>query len=498
MWIRSIIPTGAKPLPGGAIANDHGPVMSQTASSTILDRTWASLRQALRDIAPGRRGLEPIEARPDLPDADLANVREHMQACLEGRGGEVTARARATALGRAYLSLNQTGRQRFLEMLAVDFDVDRAAVDAAAAALAAAEGPRERYEAEERLRDALEAPRVRLLTQFNALPDGVKFLVDMRAELLRLSRENAALRGLQEDLRRVLASWFDLGFLELRRITWRSPALLLEKLIAYEAVHEIRGWTDLKDRLDSDRRCYAFFHPRMPDEPLIFVEVALVTGMADNIHDLLDEDSPVADPFQADTAIFYSISNAQQGLAGISFGNFLIKRVVDDLSGEFKNLKTFATLSPIPGFCRWLNKRVAEQGDAILTEAERKALAELPLEETEESRLATILARPDWHLDEALATALRQPLQRLAAIYLCKEKRPDGRALDPVAHFHLSNGARMERLNWLGDVSKKGMAQAAGLMINYFYKLDAIDANHEAYTGEGRVVTSSAIRALAR
>src|SRR5690606_1851062 len=156
-----------------------------------------------------------------------------------------------------YLSLNQTGRQRFLEMLAVDFDVDRAAVDAAAAALAAAEGPRERYEAEERLRDALEAPRVRLLTQFNALPDGGKFLVDMRAELLRLSRENAALRGLQEDLRRVLASWFDLGFLELRRITWRSPALLLEKLIAYEAVHEIRGWTDLKDRLDSDRRCYA-------------------------------------------------------------------------------------------------------------------------------------------------------------------------------------------------------------------------------------------------
>src|SRR5690606_17302398 len=205
-------------------------------------------------------------------------------------------------------------------------------------------------------------------------------------------------------------------------ITWRSPALLLEKLIAYEAVHEIRGWTDLKDRLDSDRRCYAFFHPRMPDEPLIFVEVALVTGMADNIHDLLDEDSPVADPFQADTAIFYSISNAQQGLAGSSFCNFLIKRAVDDLSCEFKNLKTFATPSPIPGFCRWLNKGGAEQGDAILTEAHRKALAQLPMAETEESRLAPILARPDWHLDEALAPALRQPLQRLAAIYLCKEK----------------------------------------------------------------------------
>ena len=272
-----------------------------------------------------------------------------MRACLEGRGGEVTARARATALGRAYLSLEEAGRLRFLKMLAEEFDVDRDAVDAAAAALTTATDPADRRKAEHRLREALEAPRVRLLTQFNALPDGVKFMVDMRAELLRMSRDEPSLRGLEADLKRVLANWFDVGFLELRRITWRSPALLLEKLIAYEAVHEIRGWTDLKNRLDSDRRCYAFFHPRMPDEPLIFVAVALVTGMADNIHDLLDEDSPVADPDAADTAIFYSISNAQQGLAGISFGNFLIKRVVDDLSGEFKNLKTFATLSPIPG-----------------------------------------------------------------------------------------------------------------------------------------------------
>ncbi|MFN4088499.1 MAG: malonyl-CoA decarboxylase domain-containing protein [Alphaproteobacteria bacterium] len=477
--------------------------MSQLTNPTILDRTWASLRQALREITPGRRGIEAIETRPDLPEADQTAVREHMRACLEGRGGEVTARARATALGRAYLSLEAAGRLRFLKMLAEEFDVDRAAVDAAAAELVAATDAADRARAERRLRAALDAPRIRLLMQFNALPDGVKFLVDMRAELLRLSRDEPVLRGLEGDLKRVLAGWFDVGFLELRRITWRSPALLLEKLIAYEAVHEIRGWTDLKNRLDSDRRCYAFFHPRMPDEPLIFVEVALVSGMADNVHVLLDEESPVADPDAADTAIFYSISNAQQGLAGISFGNFLIKRVVDDLSHEFKNLKTFATLSPIPGFRRWLDRRLAAHGDTVLVEAERKALAGLPLpDEADEtkpaSRLARLLATPGWHEDGALVAAARQPLLRQCAIYLAKEKRSDGRALDPVAHFHLSNGARMERLNWLGDVSKKGVDQAAGLMINYLYKLDQIDANHEAYTGEGRIVVSSAVKSLAK
>src|SRR5690606_7075814 len=219
-----------------------------------------------------------------------------------------------------------------------------------------------------------EPPRMALLTQFNALQEGVKFLVDMRGELMTLVREDPDLRGLEADLKRLLASWFDVGFLDLRRITWHAPASLLEKLINYEAVHEIRSWADLKNRLDSDRRCYAFFHPRMPDEPLIFVEVALVTGMAADVHVLLDEQSPVEDPALADTAIFYSISNAQKGLAGISFGNFLIKRVVDDLSGEFKNLRTFATLSPIPGFCRWLHARIEAEGDDLLTEAEIRSL----------------------------------------------------------------------------------------------------------------------------
>jgi malonyl-CoA decarboxylase len=261
-------------------------------------------------------------------------------------------------------------------------------------------------------------------------------------------------------------------------------------------VHEIRGWTDLKNRLDSDRRCYAFFHPRMPDEPLIFVEIALVTGMAGNVNLLLDENSPVEDPEAADTAIFYSISNAQKGLAGISFGDFLIKRVVDDLAGEFKSLKTFATLSPIPGFMAWLQPKLAE-GDALLTEGERKALAEAAPAEGEGGLLARALALPDWHRREPLRNALKGPLMRLCAHYLVQEKR-GSRALDPVAHFHLSNGARMERLNWLGDTSEKGLRQSAGLMINYLYRLDHIEANHEAYRGEGRIACSSAIRGLAK
>jgi malonyl-CoA decarboxylase len=344
----------------------------------------------------------------------------------------------------------------------------------------------------------LEPPRLKLLTQFNALPDGVKFLVDMRAELMRLGRENGELQALEKDLKRLLAGWFDVGFLELRRITWQAPAALLEKLIDYEAVHEIRSWTDLKNRLDSDRRCYAFFHPRMPQEPLIFVEIALVSGLAGDVHALLDESQPVADPSSADTAIFYSISNAQRGLAGISFGNFLIKRVVDDLSRELPNLKTFATLSPIPGFRRWLDRQIEAGDEKLLPEAEAKALSALVQGDSGGALLRAALAVEDWPERPELAEALEAPLSRLAARYLYREKRVDGRAADPVAHFHLSNGARMERLCWLGDRSEKGLRESAGIMINYLYRLGDIEQSHENYTGEGAVAVSSAIRSLAR
>src|SRR5579884_1492875 len=250
----------------------------------VFDRTLANLRTAWREIASSARGVLSGVPRPDLPEDDIARLRQQMASVLDGRGGEVTARARAAELGRSYLALNAAGRERFLRLLATEFDTDHAAVDLACEAVPAAADPATRSAAERTLRDALTPPRVTLLRQFNALPEGVKFLVDRRAELLAVAGDEPALRGLAADLRDLLANWFDIGFLELRRITWDSAASLLEKLIAYEAVHEIRGWTDLKNRLEADRRCFAFFHPRMPDEPLIFVEVALVSGMAGNIH----------------------------------------------------------------------------------------------------------------------------------------------------------------------------------------------------------------------
>jgi len=310
---------------------------AETKEIGFLDRTLRNLKSAWQAIAGSSYDATAASSRPDLPDGDLELLKEQMQACLETRGGEVSARARAAALGHVYLALDATGRERFLSVLAHDFDVEQGPVDAAVEQLRRADGADARRDAQALLRKALEAPRIKLLTQFNALPDGVKFLVDMRAELLALKSDKPAFRGLEQGLKGLLNTWFDVGFLELRRITWGSAsAALLEKLIAYEAVHAIDGWDDLKKRLDSDRRCFAYFHPRMPDEPLIFVEVALVNGLADNIQALLDEDAPVRDPHGADTAIFYSISNAQRGLAGISFGNFLIKRVADSLSAELR------------------------------------------------------------------------------------------------------------------------------------------------------------------
>jgi malonyl-CoA decarboxylase len=461
----------------------------------VLDRTLGNLRIAWRDIAGSARGFIGGPPRPDLPRDDAERLREQMWNCLEVRGGEVSARARAANLGRSYLALSPLGRERFLRILAAEFDVGRVAVDAACRRLAEAADDVARGKAERELRKTLEPPRVRLLTQFNALPEGVKFLVDMRAELMILARQDPLLAGLEQDLKGLLAGWFDIGFLELKSITWDAPASLLEKLMAYEAVHEIRGWRDLKNRLEADRRCFAFFHPRMPEEPLIFVEVALVDGIADNVHALLDESAPVGDPSAANTAIFYSISNCQKGLAGISFGNFLIKRVVDQLAAEHPRLRTFATLSPIPGFRTWLDKMLdKEDEEALLSAADRKAIAALPGKAAERG-LAGLLGLPGWHEDEAIVGAVKDPLMRLCARYLLTEQR-NGRAADPVAHFHLSNGARVERLDWLADLSAKGLQQSAGLMVNYLYKLADIEGNHEAYTGEGRVSASAATRGL--
>ncbi|MCK6454430.1 MAG: malonyl-CoA decarboxylase [Alphaproteobacteria bacterium] len=470
--------------------------MSETTSapakpSRLLVRTLVNLRSAWRDMSASARGAFGAPLRPDLPPEDAERLRAQFRDCVEARGGEVSARARAAALGRTYLELSPAGRRRFLEILAVDFDTDKAEVDAAIAELNAAQDARARRAAERALRQVLLPPRRRLLTHFNALPQGVKFLVDLRAELMPMARGDSALEMLEEDLKGLLSAWFDVDFLELQRITWQSPAALLEKLMVYEAVHEIRDWNDLKNRLDSDRRLFGFFHPRMPQEPLIFVEVALVKGMSASVQELLDPQAPLTDPAAADTAIFYSISNAQKGLAGISFGNFLIKRVVDSLTAEFKGLKTFATLSPIPGFRAWLEKRVAAEGADLLLPAERRSLVALDGEDP-----ALLLDAEGW-VDERVIAAVKPPLMRLCAHYLLNERAAPRRALDPVAHFHLSNGARIERLNWQADLSPKGLRQSAGIMVNYLYRLDRIEGNHEAYTGEGSIAASSSLRTLA-
>jgi malonyl-CoA decarboxylase len=452
-------------------------------SAKFFDRALAKLSAAWRAIA----GEVPA------PEDQLRQRwRERMLECLEGPGGEIGARARTAALGHEFLGLDEAERVAFLRVLAEEFDPPNEPILAAAEAVQTAPDGANRREASARLAAALESPRLKLLTQFNALPQGVKFLVDLRATTMALAAQDAAFQPLLDDLTALLRSWFDIGFLQLRRITWDSPASLLEKLIAYEAVHAIADWNDLKNRLDSDRRCFAFFHPRMPDEPLIFVEVALSDGLADAIQPLLDPRAPVFDPGKADTAIFYSISNAQKGLAGISFGNFLIKQVAEQLAQEFPQLKRFATLSPIPGFAAWLRQ---QDGAALLTVAEKRVL---PKRADGSQHPLDLMRNPGWHRNRVLATALREPVLRLVARYLLAEKRADGRALDAVAHFHLSNGARIEQLNWLADTSPKGLAQSCGVMVNYDYRMSEIEINNELYTGEGKIAAASALRSLVK
>lgn len=445
-------------------------------------------------LRPGS-GAESFAAQ--LPASQLDRLGERIDECLAARGGAFSARARAAELGRSYLALEPEGRRRFLKFLSSAYGPDRAAIDQAAAALASASV--QSFPAARRvLAQALIPARIRLLQQFNSLEQGVKFLVDLRADLLAAQENDPDLAALESELHDLLGSWFDIGFLELRRITWDAPASLLEKLVAYEAVHEIRSWDDLKNRLDSDRRCYAYFHPAMPDEPLIFVEVALVDGLAGSVQALLDEHAPAYDPARANTAIFYSISNAQKGLSGVAFGEFLIKRVVDTLARDLPNLKTFATLSPIPGFRRWLEKE-AKSGLTLRDAPEAGALSAFDTSLAPEQLLTKLIGRAEWHKDERLARVLEPILLRLCARYLVSEKRRDGsveRALDPVAHFHLSNGARVERINWLGDVSKNGFGQSAGLMVNYLYRLGDIESNHERYRAEGRVAVSSSVKGL--
>ena len=419
----------------------------------------AQLRQAWDFVAQRGRNLLGSPARVHPPSSI-----ENLALDLLSERGEATSMARADAIVRLYGSLSKEQREFFHLFLALNFLPESTRLKAAAKAYLSAPTP----ETVAELALASEPPRQELMRRMNVAPGATALLVRMREELLAALDKQPQLKPLEQDLRRLLASWFNRGFLTLKRIDWSSSAAVLEKVIAYEAVHEINGWEDLRRRLAPDRRCFAFFHPALEEEPLIFVEVALCQGLASKIAPLLSATAPVGDPAQADTAIFYSISNCQPGLRGISFGNFLIKQVVEELRAELPGLKRFATLSPVPSFRRWLS------------EQERAG---------SESELPAGALDINWASAERVSPAIRAVLQRLLAAYLTAGnggKGPD----DPVARFHLGNGARLERLHWAANLSPRGIAESLGMMVNYIYEPRTIEDNHEQFVVQGRVARS--------
>ena len=382
--------------------------------------------------------------------------------------GALMAR-RALAL---YAGLDADGRRLFFDLLARDFSPNPDEVLGAAEAYSRDPSPATLA----RLQRVTEPPRQEVFRRMNMAPNGTAALVGMRKVLHDELPAHPHLASVDDDLTHLFGSWFNRGFLELRRIDWGTPASVLEKLIAYEAVHEIHGFTDLKRRLERDRRCFAFFHPALPGEPLVFVEVAFVDELPAAVAPILSTDSSIGDPRKARCAVFYSITSCQAGLKGISFGNFLIKQVAQDLHEELPNLRLFATLSPLPGFRPWLRRQPAEPGLAVSPSVRTIALAEpaaLPGEE------------------------LREPLEALAARYLVRQWEA-GHVLDPVARFHLGNGARLERINWRADTSARGLRQSLGLMVNYVYALDEVERNHESYVNRHVVACSSAVERMVR
>ena len=373
----------------------------------------------------------------------------------------------------AYRSLDDEALEAFFDLLVHEFSPDRQRLFRAADQFR--QDPSQTHLVQLQL--AAESPRQELFRRCNLGPGGTAVLLDFRRRLLRTLKTRPERTGIDADLVHLFRSWFNRGFLVLQRIDWRTSALTLERIINYEAVHQIHGWADLRRRLEADRRCYAFFHPALPDEPLIFIEVALTKGITGHVQPLLNANAPVADPQRTDCAIFYSITNCQEGLRGVSFGNFLIKQVVEDLGREFPKLRTFATLSPIPGFQRWLcsdgRERMSPQLAALVDSGDvRASLAGL-----------------------SESSPLKAELLRLATWYLLKAKSGD-MPLDLVARFHLANGASLERLNWMGDTSEAGIQRSLGLMVNYVYRLDAVEKNHEAYARDHRIIASRAFERL--
>ena len=399
--------------------------------------------------------------------------------------GAANSVAIARDLVNRFQALPDEQQGRFFERLSTDFGPDPAAVLSSAQAYASDPSAPNL----QRLTQLTEPPRQELLRRLNRMPGGTGAVLRLRRALLQRLPQQPGLAAIEADLLHLLTSWFNPGFLRMKRVDWNSPAQLLEQIIHHEAVHEIDGWDDLRRRLQPDRRCFAFFHPQLPSEPLIFVEVALLPDMPGAIKPLIDKASNPTPLSQFKVAAFYSISNCQPGLKGVSLGNFLIKRVADELKRELPQLKTFCTLSPIPGFARWV--RAGAPCDGLpKVRHERLREAHQSLLDACEGNLDKLGSA---HALRDLNAAGTQALLRLGAFYLAFRTPAEGG--DPVARFHLDNGARLERLNPLGDLSAKGVRQSLGLMVNYLYDLNKVESHHEMFV-QGEVAHSRALAAL--
>jgi malonyl-CoA decarboxylase len=428
----------------------------------------------------GRSLLDRSGQRRAPAEAHANGIVELCEELLSGRG-EASGVALARDILARYGVLKTGPRIAFFEALAQRFGPDRDRLAAAVEAWQRA--PTDEAIAE--LHAAAEPRRQELMRRLNLAPAGTSALVGMREQLLDALAHRSDLTPVDDDFAHLFSSWFNRGFLVLRRIDWSAPAIVLEKIIRYEAVHTIRGWDDLRRRIDPpDRRCYAFFHPALVDEPLIFVEVALTRGTPEAIAPILTVSREALEPDKATTAVFYSISNCQRGLTGVSFGHFLIKQVVEEVCRDYPRLSTFVTLSPAPGFAHWLDQERQAERSPVLSADDRAALANLD--------------KQGWWQVPKLREPIREPLMRAAAWYFLHARTSRGTPADPVARFHLGNGARLERINWLGDGSERAIKQAHGVMVNYQYDLDDIEKNHEAYAENRTIVASSAVKRLAR
>jgi malonyl-CoA decarboxylase len=433
--------------------------------------------EMLQSIADRSRALIKRERREPAHERS-AGLVELCEDLLSGRG-EASGVALAQEILASYADLTTGPRIAFFEALATTFGHDRGGIDRAIVDWR--QSPSDQTAAD--LHHASEPRRLELFRRLNLAPGGTAALVRMREQLLDAMDHRDELGVVDNDFVHLFSSWFNRGFLVLRRIDWSTSAAILEKIIRYEAVHEIRDWADLRRRIDPpDRRCYAFFHPALVDEPLIFVEVALTREIPGAIAPILSDKRDPVEPQRATTAVFYSITNCQRGLAGVTFGHFLIKQVVEEVSRELTRVATFVTLSPAPNFAEWLKRERANAASLALDDDDREALAALD--------------SSDWWRSVQTGEKVREPLIRAAAWYYLRARNGRGLPADAVARFHLGNGARLERLDWLADTSERALKQSYGLMVNYLYDLDYIERNHEAYAQQRAVVAASAVSRL--